>query len=336
MAGSVVMQLSGVDIGYSQGPAKKVLIQNLNLTIRRGEVVCLLGQNGVGKSTLLRTLAGMQPPLGGSILLDGLDTAKLSAQEMAFRVSVVLTERLAAANVTVYDLVALGRHPYTNWLGILTASDRQKVEEALTLTKLNYLADSRLSELSDGQYQKAMIARAVAQNGELMLLDEPTAFLDLNNSVEIFLLLTRLAREQSKAIVISTHDFHLAMQFADRLWLTNFNTPLYEGLPEDLGLNGQLEENMFHEGFGLDLLTGRIVLPSSQKGTIRLSGSSPAHQWTRRALERRGFATSEEQGEDLQVFDKKKRHYWQIGERTFPSIHELLQYLEERAAQKES
>ena len=328
MAGSVVMQLSKLAIGYSAKPKKKVLIKDLTLDIRRGELVCLLGQNGVGKSTLLRTIAGIQPPLEGEILLNEKDLSELSTQELAWRISIVLTEKVSAGNLTVYDLVALGRHPYTNWLGILTSSDKAKVDEAIDLTNINYLAERKIGELSDGQYQKAMIARAVAQDGELMILDEPTAFLDLNNSVEIFLLLRRLAYEKNKAIVVSTHDFNRAMEFADRLWLTNFNSPLYEGLPEDLGLNGRLEESMFHEGFGLDLLTGRVVLPKKEKAVISLEGSSPAHQWTKRALERNGYLVSDlREGRKLLITTENEASRWSMDLREFNSIGELLSFL---------
>lgn len=328
MAGSVVMQLSELAVGYRTKKEDKLLLKDLNLEIRQGEVVCLLGQNGVGKSTLLRTIAGIQPPLGGEIWLNKKKLSGLSTQELAWRISIVLTEKVSAGNLSVYDLVALGRHPYTNWLGILTSSDKAKVDEAIGLTNINYLAERKIGELSDGQYQKAMIARAVAQDGELMILDEPTAFLDLNNSVEIFLLLRRLAYEKNKAVVVSTHDFHLAMEFADRLWLTNFNSPLYEGLPEDLGLNGRLEESMFHEGFGLDLLTGRVVLPKKEKAVISLEGSSPAHRWTRRALERNGYLVSDvKEGKKLVITTENGVSCWSLDQHEFSSVLELLSFL---------
>lgn len=328
MAGSVVIELSKLAVGYRTKQEAKFLLRELTLDIRKGEVVCLLGQNGVGKSTLLRTIAGIQPPLEGEILLNERSLSGLSTQELAWRISIVLTEKVSAGNLSVYDLVALGRHPYTNWLGILTSSDKAKVDEAIGLTNINYLAERKIGELSDGQYQKAMIARAVAQDGELMILDEPTAFLDLNNSVEIFLLLRRLAYEKNKAVVVSTHDFHLAMEFADRLWLTNFNSPLYEGLPEDLGLNGRLEESMFHEGFGLDLLTGRVVLPKKEKAVISLEGSSPAHEWTRRALERNGYLVSDvKEGKNLLIATENEVSRWSIDQHEFGSILELLSFL---------
>ena len=328
MAGSVVMQLSELAVGYRTKKENKLLLKDLNLEIRQGEVVCLLGQNGVGKSTLLRTIAGIQPPLEGNILLNNKNVSHLSAQELAWCISIVLTEKVSAGNLSVYDLVALGRHPYTNWLGILTSSDKAKVDEAIGLTNINYLAERKIGELSDGQYQKAMIARAVAQDGELMILDEPTAFLDLNNSVAIFLLLRRLAYEKNKAVVVSTHDFHLAMEFADRLWLTNFNSPLYDGLPEDLALNGRLEESIFHEGFEMDLLNGRLILPAGTKGPVALSGKSPAYEWTKRALERNGYSISDKNDAIvIEALSEENITHWQVGRQRFTSIRALLSFL---------
>ncbi len=337
MAGTVVMALAGLAVGYIAKGEKKSLIKNLNLDVRRGEVVCLLGQNGVGKSTLLRTIAGIQPPLEGSIFFNERNLTQMNPQELAWRISIVLTEKVTAGNLSVYDLVALGRYPYTNWLGILSTADKATVDEAIALTNINYLSEKKIGELSDGQYQKAMIARAVAQDGELMILDEPTAFLDLNNSVEIFLLLRKLAYEKNKAVVVSTHDFHLAMQFADRLWLTNFNSPLYEGLPEDLAVSGRLEESMFHKGFELDLLNGRVILPAGTKASVSLVAGMPAYEWTRRALERDGYSISE--GNDsmmIESFSKENIIYWQVGRQKFASIQALLGFLNNRIPQADS
>jgi iron complex transport system ATP-binding protein len=323
-----VMKLRQLSVGYLMKGHSTPLLKDINLEINPGEVICLLGQNGVGKSTLLRTIAGLQPPLSGEVLLASQPVQEYSIQELATKVSLVLTEKVAGGNLTVEELVALGRHPYTNWLGLLSNDDRAAVNEAVALTKINYLLNKKVGELSDGQYQKAMIARAVAQDGDLMILDEPTAFLDLNNSVEIFMLLRQLALEKEKAVVVSTHDFHLAMEFADRLWLTNFNSPLVEGLPEDLALNGQLEESLYHEGFGFDLLNGRVLLPTKEGTTFSLTGDSPAHDWTRRALERHGYLLSDINAAiKLTIETNESATKWVVGDQRFLSLESLLNFL---------
>lgn len=327
--GNVIMILEKLSVGYRSAGRPVGLIKDIGLDIRMGEVVCLLGQNGVGKSTLLRTLAGLQPPLQGRVSLHGKSLAEMGPAEVGSAISVVLTEKVTAGNLSVEELVALGRHPYTNWLGLLSAEDRAKTEEAISLTKINYIRHKKLGDLSDGQYQKAMIGRAVAQDGDVMLLDEPTAFLDLNNSVEIFMLLRELAYEKQKAVVVSTHDFHLAMQFADRLWLTNFNNPLCEGLPEDLALSGRLEESMYHEGFGLDMLSGRIKLPVNNRRVVAVSGPSPAKEWTERALERTGFSFLPDSLEKIVIEETAHGYIWNYKEKQFTNIKDLIDFAEE-------
>ncbi|WOK06990.1 ABC transporter ATP-binding protein [Imperialibacter roseus] len=323
-----VMKLQHLSVGYLVKSHPTPLLKDINLDINPGEVVCLLGQNGVGKSTLLRTIAGLQPPLAGEVLLAHRPVQAYSIQELATKISLVLTEKVGGGNLTVEELVALGRHPYTNWLGLLSKEDKSAVEEAVALTKINYLLNKKVGELSDGQYQKAMIARAVAQDGDLMILDEPTAFLDLNNSVEIFMLLRQLALEKEKAVVVSTHDFHLAMEFADRLWLTNFNSPLVQGLPEDLALNGLLEESLYHEGFGFDLLNGRVLLPTKEGTTFSLAGDSPAHNWTKRALERHGYLPGDTNAAiKLTIEMEGNATSWVATNQRFHSLESLLNYL---------
>ncbi|WP_416867099.1 MAG: ABC transporter ATP-binding protein [Imperialibacter sp.] len=323
-----VVSLRNFSVGYHVKGHPTPLLKDINLDVNPGEVVCLLGQNGVGKSTLLRTIAGLQPPLAGEVLLAHRPVQAYSIQELATKISLVLTEKVSGGNLSVEELVALGRHPYTNWLGLLSKEDKSAVNEAVALTKINYLLNKKVGELSDGQYQKAMIARAVAQDGDLMILDEPTAFLDLNNSVEIFMLLRQLALEKEKAVVVSTHDFHLAMEFADRLWLTNFNSPLVQGLPEDLALNGQLEESLYHEGFGFDLLNGRVLLPTKEGTTFSLAGDSPAHNWTKRALERHGYLPGDANATIRLIIETEgNATRWVVGDQSFSSLENLLNFL---------
>lgn len=204
-------------IGYGHTP----VAQHLSVDIGGGMLTCLIGRNGLGKSTLLRTLAGLQPPLAGRVTLTAggatTDVAKASRQTLSRLVGIVLTERPDVQNLTVSDVVALGRMPYTGFFGRLSAADRSAVSEALRLTGMSAFAHRDISMLSDGEMQKVMIARALAQQTPFILLDEPAAFLDYPGKRDALRLLARLAHESGKAILASTHDLDLALRLADRI-----------------------------------------------------------------------------------------------------------------------
>lgn len=229
-----------LSIGYHQP-----LASSLNLQLRPAELVCLIGPNGAGKSTLLRTLAGMQSPLKGSVKIDEVDLHSMPALELAKQLAIVLTGRIEAGNLSAYALVTLGRHPYTDWRGTLTPRDEEAVQHAMRLTGSDVLASRPIHELSDGERQRVMIARALAQEPKILLLDEPTAFLDLPRRVDLLQLLKRLSRETQCAILLSTHDLDLALRIADKLWLLSSHGELHIGLPEELALNGSLAR-IFH------------------------------------------------------------------------------------------
>jgi iron complex transport system ATP-binding protein len=205
--------------GYRRGRRMQVIHRHLDLRLRRGALTALLGPNGAGKSTLLRTLAGLQPALGGEIWLDGQPLAALSANQLARRLALVLTDRVDVGYMSAYALAALGRYPYTRWDGRLMPEDEAIVQEAMRLTHCESLAARPVLELSDGERQRVMLARALAQQTPVVFLDEPTAFLDLPRRVELMHLLQRLARTTGKAFLLTTHDLELALRFADELWL---------------------------------------------------------------------------------------------------------------------
>lgn len=277
-------------IGYApRRGSRRIVAANLNLRLHCGEMVCLLGPNGAGKSTLLRTLTGIQPPLAGRIWLDGRDLHTFSARELARRLSVVLTERVETGPLTAYALVALGRHPYTSWHGQLTVRDEEVVRWAITAVQATHLAARPLHELSDGERQRIMIARALAQEPIVMALDEPTAFLDLPRRVEVMQLLRRLAQETQRAIIVSTHDLDLALHIADMLWLLTSNGSFYAGAPEDLVISGALATTFAHEGIVFDQQRGqfRIDRPAQRQAT--LTGNGIIRYWTAQALERAGW-----------------------------------------------
>lgn len=282
-----VLQTYDLTIGYSR--PRRVVVDGLNLSLAAGELVCLIGPNGVGKSTLMRTIAGLQPPLAGHVSLMGDDLGQLSARELAQRLSMVLTERVDAGLLPAYNLVALGRHPYTGWSGKLSDHDAAIVRQAIEAVGAVELAGRSVNELSDGERQKIMIARALAQEPDLMLLDEPTAYLDLPRRVEMMGLLRRLAHETGRAILLSTHDLDLALRSADRIWLLPNGGPMQVGAPEDLVLSGAFEAAFHSEGVIFDPQTGSFAISETHRGRITLEGEGLPLVWTQRALERVGF-----------------------------------------------
>ena len=286
-----VLTAHDLTIGYpAPRRAPHIVAEHITAQLAAGELVCLVGPNGAGKSTLMRTLAGMQPALAGTVHLGGDDVFALGPRERARRMSVVLTERIDTQNLTAYELVALGRHPYTDWSGRLSERDEAIVRQAIIAVGAQHLSGRHVAELSDGERQKIMIARALAQEPLVMLLDEPTAFLDLPNRVEIMRVLRSLTRHTGRAVLLSTHDLDLALRSADRIWLLPHQGPLYGGAPEDLVLNGLFEATFSRRGVVFDRHTGTFTITTPSNGTVVLKGHGLETLWTRRALEREGFA----------------------------------------------
>jgi iron complex transport system ATP-binding protein len=217
MENNIILEASNISIGYSNKKENILISSGINLTLEKGKLISLIGANGIGKSTLLRTLTGIQKTLSGIVLLDGQNIHKLASLSLAQNLSVVLTEKLPPSNLTVFELIALGRQPYTNWIGKLTELDVAKVNEAMELTQISDLATKKHYEISDGQLQKVLVARALAQDTPLIILDEPTTHLDLLHKVALFKLLKKLTQETQKCILFSTHDIDMAIQLSDEM-----------------------------------------------------------------------------------------------------------------------
>ena len=295
MTDATVLRTKDLSIGYRRTRRAPVVIaSDLNFSLRPGELVCLLGPNGAGKSTLMRTLARLQPPLSGQIWLDARPLDDLRPGQLARRLSIVLTDRVDVGAMSGYGLVSLGRHPYTGWTGTLSEQDQHIVQWALHAVRAKELSDRLTVEMSDGERQKVFIARALAQQPRVMLLDEPTAFLDLPRRVEVMDLLRQLASKNSQAILLSTHDLDLALRNADRLWLLSADGELFDGAPEDLILNGAFERVFSAEGVTFDRERGSFHTRQEACGRLRLEGDGVAAFWTRRALERIGYAVERE------------------------------------------
>lgn len=218
----------------SVGYGNTVVQKDLNLKASEAKMISLIGTNGTGKSTLLRSLASLQPVIGGSVRIAGEDVTEMRPAERAKKISVVLTDAISTQHMNVFDLVAMGRMPYTSWNGRLSAIDREIVERSVKQVGLGHKIESMVNELSDGERQRASIARALAQDTPLILLDEPTSHLDLPNRVEIMLLLRRLADEQGKTIIISTHELNLAFEKSHEIWLLRKNMPVICEKPCDM------------------------------------------------------------------------------------------------------
>lgn len=239
--------LENLSIGYRfRSGENKVVHRGLNAALAAGELTCLLGLNGAGKSTLLRTLCRFQDPLEGRVLLDGEDIALIPPRAMAERVAVVITERTSGSGLTVREVVSLGRYPYTGYFGSLSAEDERIVDDSLSAVGMLSFAPQYLSSLSDGERQKVLIAKALAQKCPFIILDEPTSFLDISSRTEVFLLLKGLAREGGKSILLATHDVDLAERYADKWWLLG-NGSLHVGTPEELIASG-IAPSLFNRG----------------------------------------------------------------------------------------
>lgn len=315
MKGDPLLRSKELAVGYPG----RIVLNNLNLELKAGSFVCFMGPNGIGKSTLIRTLAGLQRPVSGEVI-----TAS-SGQ----RPAVVLTDRITAGYMTVRELITFGRYPYLSWKLKLSDQDQHAIDGAIDQLHLSALAETRLHELSDGQLQLAQIARVLAQETAIILLDEPTAHLDLNNRLEITLLLRRLAHQSGKAVVMATHELDLALQTADEVWLAGRRDQMMTGTPEDLVLQGCFDEIFKLKGF--DLRSGKVQHVASRLGTVRVAGDHAAASWTRNALERNGYLIVT-QGADRTIALTENSHgkiTWTLDQKgNFTSIESLLAAME--------
>lgn len=296
-----MIDIQNLSIGYREKNKEKVVSGNIHAEIHGGELTCLLGTNGVGKSTLLRTLSAFQPKLGGSIYIKGKELGEYTDRQLARLVSVVLTEKCDIRNLSVTDLIGMGRSPYTDFWGNLKKEDRAAIKRAIALIGIEPLAHRMIHTLSDGERQKVMIAKALAQETPIIFLDEPTAFLDFPSKVEIMQLLHRLSRQTGKTIFLSTHDLELALQVADCLWLMSPSEGLVVGTPEDLTLNGQLARFFVRKGIRFDKQSGTFCIEFACTTKIRLAGEG--WKWTMmcKALRRNGIEACPEVESEIAI-----------------------------------
>lgn len=281
--------IDNLQIGYG----RRVLSTLSQVTVEPGEFICLLGRNGQGKSTLLRTFAGFIRPVAGEARLDGRPVGEWPAAERARKVAVVLTDRPQVGALRVWELVEMGRQPYTGWTGALSADDRAIAAEALAQVEGEHLRDRFVDSLSDGERQRVMIARALAQQPQVMLLDEITAFLDLPSRVTITSTLRKVAHETGVSIILSSHDLELSLNAADRIWLLPGEGRFIDGAPEDVALSGAIGEAFDQSNLVFSLSSGRFETRASPRGVAFIDAAGPAGLWLGRALERLGYRLAE-------------------------------------------
>lgn len=319
------LQTTALSIGYPNQPGGRPLLTDLNLTLYQGQLVCFMGPNGIGKSTLIRTLAGLQAPLAGRVAI--VPAAGETEARIPESIALVLTHRLTAMQMTAGELITFGRYPYLDWRVTLSTADHAIIQHAIAAVNIGHLVDKKIYALSDGQLQLVMIAKALAQDTPIIMLDEPTAHLDLNNRVEIMKLLQRLAHDSGKAILMATHELDLALQMADAIWLADNAQNIVTGIPEDLVLDGTFDRIFQFKGF--DLRTGRIQHPVHRGTPVYLTGDGHTYRWTRNALERAGFDVIDAPGagHHVRVALQPTLHWTLDTTHTFATLQLLLQHL---------
>lgn len=323
----VMLTIETLRIGYKAGGEEKIVLKDLSATALKGELIAIIGKNGAGKSTLLRTITGLQPALGGRICYEGKNTLDYSRMELAQKVGYISTEIVRASNMSVYDLVALGRFPYTDWTGRINKENHRIIMEAIENAGMRSLCSGYIGELSDGERQRAMIARILAQDTGLMVMDEPTAFLDIGSKYEILHLMHNLAKTAGKTIIFSTHDLHLAISQADKIWLLN-GLKLIEGAPEDLMIQGDFDHIFDSSTVRYNSDHGTFTFRSDEKGSIFIEGEGILRHWTEKAVNRAGYIVSREKTDPSLIIPSGENKNWQLvtskSVSEFRSIYDLV------------
>jgi len=314
-------------LGYRGRGSQSHVVEGLDLSVRAGQMVCLIGPNGAGKSTLLKTLCGTLEPLSGTLRVAGGVPSRMRPGEIAAAMALVFNERPANLGIRVEELVALGRLPHTGAFGHLGDRDRRAIDAAMESTGSSPLRGRRFGELSDGERVRVQVARALAQDTPLLLLDEPTAHLDWPYRIALCCLLRRLAREHGKAVFLSTHELDLALQVADQWVLVSPGCPPVCAAPEEVALSGAFDRAFGSAGFHLEAASGQIRLDRPTSRSIRLSGEGDAREWTARALERMGWSVAADAPDEVRVEKTDSGFLWTHGTRNFGHLELLLREL---------
>jgi len=306
-----ILTINNLAAGYKNSGRHAVnIFKGISANAASGELIALTGKNGSGKSTLLKVLAGILQPTGGSVEINGLDLINYSRKDLARLLGYVSTEPVRVPNMTVYELVMLGRFPFSNWVGTISGNDSLVVEKAIVDCGIDRLAHRYLSEISDGERQRAMIARILAQDVSILLLDEPTAYLDLTGKYEILELLHSITRK-GKCVIYSTHDISIAISQSDKMWLMTGND-IKEGAPEDLIITGSFEPLFHSQSVQFNTDDGSFVFSREPKGEVYVSGEGIKAVWTKKAIVRAGYRISERKCFPEIVIPANDAENWQL------------------------
>jgi len=308
------IRIENLSIGYYGKSKSLFILENLNLSTRKGELLALIGANGMGKSTLLRTICKLIPKIEGKIFIDNKISDNITLNELAKLISFVSTEKIAVNQLTVYELITIGRHPYTNWFGYIDQSQKKYIDFAIETLNLQKFVNRKINELSDGEKQKVMIARTLAQDSQIIILDEPTAFLDIANKFEIVGILHQLCSQFNKTIIFSTHDLSLAINRVDKIWLILPTGEVCQGAPEDLALTNKYNQLFSLQNTIYDEHSGEFNTKIKATKPIRIIGEpqSAIFRQTEKALQRKGYAQSNEAPVAIELESGISQNCWKI------------------------
>jgi iron complex transport system ATP-binding protein len=325
-----ILSFDNLEIGFVSGKHKHILFPPARATAYEGELIAVIGKNGVGKSTLLRTIAGLQGLIEGELSVDGKSIKEYSRIQLSEKVGYISTEIVKVSNMKVYDLVSLGRYPYTNWLGSITRADHDIISESLIKTGMDGFSERHVTEISDGERQRAMIAMVLAQDAELMVMDEPTAFLDISSKFEIIHLMHELTTRRDKTIIFSTHDLSTALSHADKIWVLK-ETGLFEGAPEDLMLEGTFNTLFDNSKVKFNAIDGSFNIRNVEKGQITVIGEGEKKYWTEKALIRAGYIIADSGSSIVVESPSEQNPLWKCHKpdsfKEFNDIYDLLEFI---------
>ncbi len=325
-----ILTFESLEIGYISGKSRKILLPPLNGIAEKGELIAVIGRNGIGKSTLLRTIAGLQPVISGTLQIDRKSIYDYSRLQLSAKVGYVSTEIIKVSNMKVYDLVSLGRFPHTDWFGRIDPLNHEAIMDALAKAGMNGFIDRPVTELSDGERQRAMIAMVLAQDAVVMVMDEPTAFLDINSKFMVISLLRELTQKGNKTIIYSTHDFNTAISQADRIWLM-LDDSFIDGAPEDIMISGAFKRLFDESKVSFNIDDGSFSIRNEPKGEVCIKGEGVTRYWTERALIRAGFSVTQPESEIIIHLPSENETVWKCAFRNstfrFESIYDLIKWI---------
>ena len=324
------LSIQNLSIGYKLNKKEKIISEKINLTAQKNETIALIGRNGIGKSTLLRTIAGIQDSLIGQINIQNKNITNYSRKQLSRKISFVSPTVINVPNLKIHELIALGRFPHTNWLGKIQQKDKKIINTAIKLTETEKFSNKNIDQISDGERQRVMFARAIAQDTDIIFLDEPTAFLDIESKHHLVYILKNLSRKKNKLIIFSTHDLNIAIKHADKIWLM-LDNKVITGAPEDLILNNSFNSIFQNQNIKFDNHIGDFNLINSKFKNINLINNSFENLyyfWTKNALNRNGYKIHKNSEQTIYINKKNNTFTWKYNQNSYNSIYKLLSALD--------